>query len=143
MTMNTADTINFLTSGRAVGTLKSNASGSHFTYKVSKNRKDENMFFVSLLTGPDNEYDYNYLGLLLVHPEQNTMSFRVTHKSCAGNDAASVKGFRWMLAKLNRAQDLEPQGTFQHEGSCGRCGRTLTDPQSIETGLGPVCREKV
>ena len=27
-------------------------------------------------------------------------------------------------------------------GSCSCCGRTLTDPQSIELGIGPVCAEK-
>lgn len=30
-----------------------------------------------------------------------------------------------------------------HEGSCGRCGRKLTVPSSIETGLGPECAELV
>ena len=26
-----------------------------------------------------------------------------------------------------------------HSGCCGRCGRKLTVPESIDTGLGPVC----
>ena len=144
MTTMTSDLIAaFLTSGRATGTLKSLKSGSHFTFKISANRNDEHMFFVSLLTGSDNEHDYSYLGLLLRHPERGTLSFRVTGKSCAGNDAASVRGFRWMLAKLNRGEELSPQGEFHHEGRCGRCNRVLTEPESIETGLGPVCREKM
>lgn len=28
-------------------------------------------------------------------------------------------------------------------GVCGVCGRTLTDPESIEAGIGPVCASKV
>lgn len=28
-------------------------------------------------------------------------------------------------------------------GRCGICGRTLTDPESIERGIGPICAEKV
>jgi len=28
-------------------------------------------------------------------------------------------------------------------GSCGICGRTLTDPESIENGIGPICAQKV
>lgn len=26
-----------------------------------------------------------------------------------------------------------------HEGKCGRCGRQLTVPESIESGFGPEC----
>jgi hypothetical protein len=26
-----------------------------------------------------------------------------------------------------------------HEGRCGRCGRKLTVPESIESGFGPEC----
>jgi hypothetical protein len=29
-----------------------------------------------------------------------------------------------------------------HEGRCGRCGRRLTVPESIESGLGPECATK-
>ena len=28
-------------------------------------------------------------------------------------------------------------------GRCGVCGRTLTDPDSIELGIGPICAEKL
>ena len=27
-------------------------------------------------------------------------------------------------------------------GSCACCGRTLTDPQSVELGIGPICAER-
>ena len=29
---------------------------------------------------------------------------------------------------------------FFHLGKCLRCGKTLTDQESINIGLGPVCR---
>jgi hypothetical protein len=29
-----------------------------------------------------------------------------------------------------------------HEGRCGKCGRALTVPESIESGLGPVCESR-
>lgn len=31
----------------------------------------------------------------------------------------------------------------KHTGVCGKCGRTLTDPESIDAGIGPVCAGKV
>jgi len=32
--------------------------------------------------------------------------------------------------------------TIQHNDACGRCGRELTDPISVATGLGPICRSR-
>lgn len=40
-----------------------------------------------------------------------------------------------IVASLSRLQ-------VWHEGRCGRCGRKLTVPSSIETGLGPECAGK-
>ena len=31
----------------------------------------------------------------------------------------------------------------QQIGSCGHCGRTLTNPESIERGIGPICAERM
>lgn len=37
----------------------------------------------------------------------------------------------------------EASSRYGHEiGVCGVCGRTLTDPESIERGIGPVCAQK-
>ena len=33
--------------------------------------------------------------------------------------------------------------TVFHDGKCGRCGRKLTVPESIQSGLGPVCAGQV
>lgn len=38
-------------------------------------------------------------------------------------------------------QDL-PECEVWHEGRCGRCGRKLTVPESIETGIGPDCAKR-
>jgi hypothetical protein len=37
-----------------------------------------------------------------------------------------------------------PKGLkVHHEGRCCRCGRKLTVPESIETGLGPECASRL
>ena len=42
------------------------------------------------------------------------------------------------------AEDSESLARYGKEtGKCGVCHRTLTDPLSVEIGLGPVCREGV
>lgn len=34
---------------------------------------------------------------------------------------------------------IPPSLEVWHEGRCGRCGRALTVPESIASGIGPVC----
>jgi hypothetical protein len=44
----------------------------------------------------------------------------------------------WLFGHLLERRPL-PRCTVHHEGRCGRCGRTLTVPESIESGFGPEC----
>ena len=130
----------FLYAGNATFTLRSKKTGTRFTYKVS-HKKGGDVSFVSLLTGPDNTSDYRYLGLL---PDDRAGEIRGIGKgkSCADYDAPSAKAFRYFLDFVwgrNEGKGLE----IWHEGRCGRCGRKLTVPESIETGLGPECAGKV
>jgi rRNA maturation endonuclease Nob1 len=30
-----------------------------------------------------------------------------------------------------------------HLGRCGKCGKALTEPESISTGLGPICGGRI
>lgn len=125
--------------GNATITLESRRTGAHFTYKV-KQAKDQQTgepapetYFVSLLTGPDNQSDYNYLGII------RRGEFALTKASRAGKEAASVKAFTFFL----HSTELHPELVVHHEGRCGRCGRTLTVPESISAGIGPECAGKM
>jgi hypothetical protein len=124
--------------GHAILTLTSAKTGKHFTYKVSQAKDDagepKNFWFVGLLTGPDNYADYSYIGTI-----NRDLAFSVGAKSKVPADAPSARGFAFFW-KFIVADELPKDMTVQHEGSCGRCGRKLTDPVSIETGLGPICR---
>ena len=53
-------------------------------------------------------------------------------------DADSFVALNWLVGKL-AAGKLPDTVEFYHAGKCGCCGRTLTVPESIVTGLGPVC----
>lgn len=122
--------------GKAKVTLVSRASGARFTFQIKKAKEDPRWpgasWFVALLSGPDNQSDYNYLGLIKEAP--GGPRFRLTAKSRAGLDAPSVKAITFFLRHPEHEQ-LE----VWHSGTCGRCGRELTVPSSIESGLGPVC----
>lgn len=127
----------FVTAGKALFTLVSERTGARFTFKVKlapkRDENDRDAWFVSVLTGPQNTSDYTYLGMLLENGR-----FIDDRKLRIGLDAPSRKAFRWFWARVNAGSDLHECQVW-HEGRCGRCGRLLTVPESIESGLGPVC----
>lgn len=140
-----ADAKAFALAGNAILTLQSLRTGAHFTYKVrakdvageiKADYQPNRIWFVSLLSGADNESDYQYLGLINKYRE-----FRLTKNSRAGADAASVKAFEWFWHMVR--DGIPSELVVRHEGRCGRCGRTLTVPESIDRGIGPECAEKM
>lgn len=134
----------FILGGHAFVTLKSEKTGQHFTYRVNKaegkhEQDKDGTWFVALLTAPDT---YTYMGMLkqtsLLVPDHliPTKSTRI------GPDAPSWKAFDWTIGKLFHGDVIPPNLDIWHDGRCGRCGRQLTHPDSIETGIGPECRKK-
>lgn len=70
--------------------------------------------------------------------------FVVPRKVRVSPDAPSVAGFRAVFTRLqDKDATLASKADIRHEGRCGRCGRALTRPESIDTGLGPDCAEKM
>jgi uncharacterized protein DUF6011 len=129
----------FTLAGNATITLESLRTGAHFTYKVRQATDKETgeptpgTYFVSLLNGHDNENDYCYLGMI------RQGRFGLTKASRAGAEALSVKAFSFFFGST----ELHPELVVHHEGRCGRCGRTLTVPESLDSGLGPDCRAEM
>ena len=126
----------FVLGGNARVTLVSERTGARFTYRVRAS-KDGRVNFVALLSGSDNDSDYEFLGTIFADG-----AYRPGRKSRVSPDAPSAKAFDWVWRRL--AADIMPtEVQVWHEGRCGRCGRALTVPESIATGFGPVCAEKV
>lgn len=125
-----------LTAGNATITLVSEATGTRYTYKVKAAKDKDTLWFVSLLTGPNNETDFNYIGIIT--EADGRYSFRTTAKSRLTADSAPVKAIAWTVANIQG--DSMPRALqVWHEGCCCRCGRKLTVPSSIASGLGPEC----
>ena len=130
------DIKNFVLAGNATITIRSGATGSRFTFKIRTPKHAQSpIWFVSLLTGSDNENHYEYVGQI-----RNNGLFDHGRKSRISNDATSVKAFSWFwnMIRAGRSNILE-QAEVYHEGRCGRCGRKLTVPESVESGFGPEC----
>jgi hypothetical protein len=52
---------------------------------------------------------------------------------------AAVVAAIWMGMSRDGDPIMHRDFRFQEESYCGVCGRTLTDPESIERGIGPEC----
>lgn len=129
----------WISAGNAIFTI-SNGKGDHYTYKVKRRKVERGeIWFVSLLTGPNNETNYTYLGLL----NPKTGFVRLTRKSRFLETSTPVRVIRWGLNLLWKGEHLPPGYGIMHEGRCGRCGRRLTHPEAIRRGYGPECWEKI
>jgi len=128
--------LRYALAGHAGLTLVSRKTGIRFTYKINGS-DDGNVWFVRVLTGPNNEEDYTYLGTIF----KNSLRYFHGKKSPISEGAASAKAFAWAWPFI-ASQQLPPSAEVWHDGRCGRCGRLLTVPESVASGIGPVCAEK-
>jgi hypothetical protein len=133
---NPNDVASFLTAGKAVLTLKSQKTGDHLTYKVQRNKRGNGSFFVSV----KDLHDYIYIGMMFDNNGSNV--FHTTAKSAKPKDSTESKTFSWFLKQVN-ARCNHPHLEVRHEDQCGRCGRALIDPVSIDRGIGPECIKKM
>lgn len=131
-----SDVKRFMLAGNARVTLVSEKTGARFTYRVRQPEPGV-PHFVSLLSGPDNDADFQFLGTIFIDG-----IYCHSRKSRIGTDAPSARAFAYAWGHLSRGQ-LPPACEIYHEGRCGRCGRALTVPESIESGLGPVCAARL
>ena len=123
----------FLLGGRAVLTLVSRRTGVRFTFRVVAAKEGDARHFVSVLTGPENTRDYSFLGTIF-----EGRRYAHGRKSEIGQDAPSAKAFAWFAERVLAGRSVDGAEVW-HEGRCGRCARPLTDPESIASGLGPIC----
>lgn len=135
---NVEDIKRFIIGGKAIMTLESKRTGSWFTYKIKKSKKDDvnSPFFVSVLTGLDNESAYTYMGTIFNN--DNKLKFTLTKNSKIGEDALSYKAFNFFF-KLLLENKLHEEISIYHRGVCCVCGKSLTTPESLKNGIGPFC----
>jgi hypothetical protein len=116
--------------------VQSARTGQHFTFRIRAKRGDETgrVFFAGLLTATDH---YEYLAVL---DPTDTLRFTARSIVPAEHPAAKALAFTWRALCAGRI----PDGLIlRHEGRCGACGRELTHPESIDSGIGPDCRKRL
>lgn len=142
----------FITAGRAIFTLElpnefaaDKDIKPHYTFRVRKSKATDKWpeaYWVNLLTGPDNTADYMPIGKLDV----DTGAVALTKNTKFTLDSWPVRLLQRTLARVwaDEADKVAAAGfKLHHEGRCCRCGRLLTVPESIESGVGPECAGKL
>lgn len=130
---------NIVFGGNSAFTLK--GKSSRFTYKVKTPKGKQAPFFVKVLTGSNNDSDYSFAGTVF-ETERGRTELKAGRKGMS-KDAPSVVAFQWFKRVLEGTGDFPSSFEFWNSDNCGRCGRKLTDPESIEAGIGPHCRSKM
>lgn len=115
-------------------TVVSKKSGKDFTFKVAN--KSWNGKTYTHVSVEVNYLDWRYLGVFF--------NGKIYHKKQLV-DSPSAVAIGWLLAKVKESKfDLLNESVeVMHLGNCIRCGRPLTDVNSIERGLGPECAKNV
>lgn len=112
-------------------TIVNKLKGTHRTFQVKTQSKDSKFKpgerIISLLTGPDNESDYQSFGV-------------VTNDDIRLWGSKSTEFFV-QCRKILMRPECFPVEVIE-ETKCRKCNRTLTTPESIASGIGPECRKR-
>lgn len=107
---------------------------SHRTYRITVPEWGDfrdGRVQVSLLTGPQNTSDYQ--GVAFLFPNHRVAIWKRYQES--------AENLRQDILALVDPESAEAAGKryAMESGNCYKCNRTLTTPESIEAGIGPVC----
>lgn len=139
--------LEYIKAGNSKVTVVSKKTGKRYTFKVTapydrrkcKRDYDAKVRFVALRVDEEKfGKPWMYLGSL-----RGVVMFA----GARGNGGhPAYKVFDWVVGHLshtaNNGKGINEELEIWHSGRCGRCGRELTDPASIERGLGPECAKK-
>src|SRR5262245_90304 len=118
------------------------SNGEHRTLRVEL--ADDNFFsyfkgqlIVGYLQGSDNVNDYRWIGRVDDKGELHLFS-----KVRAFESPERIARFRRAFEILNAGVEQAGQTYARQSGNCWRCGRLLTNPERLDTGIGPVCAKR-
>lgn len=121
-------------------TVRSEITGDHRTFRIHTQPDDAKFApgerIVSLLSGSDNESDYIAFAFLRV--SRNGKAYVNVWRSKSGEQTEK-------LARLLEGLEHHVEAgrvTVHFATLCRRCNRKLTTPESIASGIGPICADK-
>jgi hypothetical protein len=130
----------FMLAGKSEFILHSTKTGDDFKFKITKkesNKKDseeEFVYFVNILHGSES----TYAGHMRFNKNTNMFEYFKGQKGKIEPKDLAIRSLIFVLNKLMRNEIVGNLEVY-HTGKCGKCGKKLTTPESIVTGLGPQC----
>lgn len=131
----------FLLGGKAEFTIKNINSGNKITLFIKrideiKGVKQENLHYIYRIGRRK-----NYIGSIYLETDLKFIS-SIISRTIEDEDRLSWDVFNNLIRILFIANRM-PNGTeFYHVGKCSVCNRKLTDPNSVERGIGEYCLNK-
>ena len=130
------DALRFIFGGNATFTIRSAKTGTRYTYKI-RQKEIGKPFFAAVLSGQNNESDFDYIGFIPAATRD------VLVAGAKGKPSApSFKALAWAINQIAQKARIPENLEVFHEGRCCACGRKLTTPESVLSGIGPECAKK-
>lgn len=138
MKLTNEEATRFIFAGKAVFTLRSVETGNRFTYKMNAAKGDDGKFKPDFHFAKMNVAgSFDYAGCV-----RDRKTFFQTKKSKVPANHQGLAALEYVLRHL--ADDsLDGRVEVWHEGRCGKCGKPLTVPESIRSGIGPECAKTI
>lgn len=125
-------------------TILNEKTGQHRTFMIRRQDKDASFApgkqIVSIMKGTDNEHDFRGFGFI---DNTNIVMWKRSLRENPIQDIDKMAHILHSMLRLGLRSPFFDKGlTIMPSTTCFICGRKLTNPESIETGIGPVCAGK-
>lgn len=137
--------LQFMTAGKAEFVLHSTKTNQDFKFsltrqesrdqgKESENNEKKYIYFLNYLHG----HEKTYAGVVWFKQDTGEFMFSTGKNGQMSPKDLEIRSLIFVMNKLYREETVQYLDVF-HVGKCGKCGKKLTTPESILTGLGPTC----
>lgn len=137
--------LQFMLAGCSEFTLVSGKTGTKLRYKLDKKvsiqSKDGENQFIYWLNTTEKSGTPIYAGVVYFDTNDNQFKFGKGARGNLNKEDIRVKSLLYVLNNLYN-NNIQINVKIFHTGKCGKCGKKLTDPVSILTGLGPHCAKQ-
>lgn len=120
-------------------TIQNSDTGVHRTFRIKTQPKDSRFAggkrIIGLMTGSDNQSSYTNFGFV----DDTGIHVWNRHK---GTDYEKLAWMIWTML-IEPTHPRLRNYSIQSSLACLRCNRELTTPESLLSGIGPVCEGRV
>lgn len=126
----------YMLAGKACIILYNITTGTFVKFWLTVKKVDGVVTSWWIYTNPEKT---EYIGYIM---KNDTLRLRYPDKDMVNTQSAGIVAMEWFWPRL-LSGTLPNTVAVLHNGYCGRCGRELTNPESLITGLGPECAKLV